>query len=263
MAELELWRCPDCDHCFSDIGSIRMPENYSPYYYEVNHRNWFEHPNIKLFEKISRFIASDRSGSSLIDIGCGNGNFLKYLRAINPKLSLTGVDITPNEPFEGITFLQGDALLMEFDRQYDIVVTLAVIEHLHNVRKFVHRLHTLCSTSGFVIIMTLNDQSVLYGVARLLYALGYRSPCMRLYEKHHLNHFNLSSLRRLVETSGLRVVKTVLHNVPLAAAGVTASSSFTKALQLAGVWGTFILGSLTGRTYLQTIICEKTAGKDF
>jgi SAM-dependent methyltransferase len=256
--EVDLWRCPSCDHCFSDINSIKAIEEYSSEYYELTHRNWFKNPNIALFETISQFIIQNKPNSSLIDVGCGNGNFLKFIHKKNPNIFLTGIDITQNKPVEGIEFLKGDFFVTDFDKQYDFVVSLAVIEHVADVQMFVRRLYSLCAPAGFVIIMTINDRSILYGVARLLHNFGYRAPCERLYAKHHLNHFNVLSLRRLVEANGFSLVKMLLHNAPLAAIDFTASSTVGAAVLRAGVWGTFKLGSLTGRTYLQSIFCRKS-----
>jgi SAM-dependent methyltransferase len=239
------------------VSTIGEPEDYSPEYLEIAHRNWFQNPNVALFDTIGQTVARYKPKASLIDVGCGNGAFLKYLQNNDPELSLTGIDLAPNQPVEGITFIQGDALASDFDRQYDFVVSLAVIEHVIDIQMFIRRLYSLCAPGGFVIVMTLNDRSILYGVARLLHNLGYKIPCERLYSKHHLNHFNTSSLKRLVEMNNLSVVKTLLHNVPLAAVDFPASSRLARSILLAGVWGTFILGRLTGRTYLQTVICRK------
>jgi SAM-dependent methyltransferase len=262
-ASIDLWRCPSCDHCFSDVSTIGEPEDYSPEYLEMAHRNWFENPNIALFETIRQIIMHYKPGASLIDVGCGNGAFLKYIRNKNPELSLTGIDLARNQPTEGITFIQGDALVSDFDRQYDFVVSLAVIEHVIDIQMFIRRLRSLCVHGGFVVVMTLNERSILYDVARLLHDLGYKTPCERLYSKHHLNHFNTSSLRRLVEMNNLAVLKTLLHNIPLAAVDLPVSSHLGRVGLLMGVRGTFLLGRLTGRTYLQTVICQKPdAGKN-
>ncbi|MBI5640902.1 MAG: class I SAM-dependent methyltransferase [Nitrospirae bacterium] len=256
-SEAELWRCPVCDHCFSDKDKLSASEEYSEEYYDKTHRNWFENPNRPLFDSISSFIAEKRPQASVLDIGCGNGNLLKHLLKNNHCTSLTGIDITPNQPVDGITFIQGDALATDFGRQFDIVTTLAVIEHVWDIKMFMKRLYELCAPSGFAVIMTLNDRSVLYGVARLLNAFGYNSPYERVYDKHHVHHFNVSSLRRLIETSGFDVRNVFLHNAPMRSVDFPASSALSAAVLRTGVWGTFALGNLTGKTYLQTMFCQK------
>jgi hypothetical protein len=85
--EVDLWRCPSCGHCFSDINSIKALEEYSPEYYEVTHRNFFKNPNLTLFKTISQFIMQNKPNSSLIDVGCGNGNFLKFIHKKNRQFN--------------------------------------------------------------------------------------------------------------------------------------------------------------------------------
>ena len=255
--EADLWRCPSCDHCFSDIDSIGPLEDYSSRYFEETHGAWFRNPNVALFDAISTFIVQNKPGASLIDLGCGNGDFLRHLRRKQIEVSLTGIDIVENQPAEGITFLTGDALSMNFGRQYDVIVSLAVIEHVADVQMFMKRLHSLCAPSGYVIIMTVNERSILFEAAKMLHKLGVTSPCDRLYSKHHLNHFNSSSLRRLIEVNDFEINKIMPHNAPIAAIDFMSYSKITTAFLRAGVMATFLLGSLTGRSYQQTIICQK------
>ena len=253
--DISLYRCPSCDHCFSNLNPAL--HEYNLEYFDVLHRNWFNNPNIKLFETIRELISNYKIDASIIDIGCGNGDFLKYIHQKNSALNLTGIDFTPNTSVEGIEFLQGDILTLNLKRQYDVVVSIGVFEHVSNVRLLVKKVYDLCSQGGLVIITTINDRGILYAAARLLYKIGYRTAKKRLYSKHHVNHFNVSSINRLVENSGLSSKKIFLHNMPLKAVDISAQSPITSSILRFGVWATFILGRLTGRTFLQTVICQK------
>jgi hypothetical protein len=86
--------------------------------------------------------------------------------------------------------------------------------------------------------------------------VGLVTPAVRLYDRHHLNHFSGTSLRRLMEVSGLNVQEVNNHNAPMAAIDFEADSGPAAAIMRAGVWGTFALGTLTGRTYLQTVVAR-------
>src|SRR6266480_1005454 len=254
---IDLYRCSVCDHCFSDQSRLPVRERYGPEYYEVVHKHWFLHPNIQLFESIRHAICAARSDSTVLDVGCGRGDLLKYLRTKSPNLALTGIDLSPNQPVPGIEFISADFMNVDLGRQFDAVTSLASIEHVQDARGFVRRLYDLCVPGGLVIIMTLNDRSILYKVARALHRIGIDGPFKRLYDKHHINHFNLSSLRRLVKHQELSVLTTLRHNAPLAAIDLPASSWLGDRILRTGVWGTFALGRLTGMTYLQTIVSQK------
>jgi len=258
LEDIDLYRCPDCDHCFSDQSRVPVGEGYGPEYYEVVHKRWFLHPNIDLFERIWHAISAARSDSAVLDVGCGKGDLLKYLRGKSPNLALTGIDLSPNQPAPGIEFISADFMNFDMGRQFDAVTSLASIEHVQDVRGFVRRLYDLCAPGGLVIIMTLNDRSLLYKVARVLHRIGIEGPFKRLYDKHHINHFNVSSLRRLVKQQELSVLTTLRHNAPLAAIDFPASSWLGDRILRTGVWATFALGRLTGMTYLQTIVCQRS-----
>ena len=80
----------------------------------------------------------------------------------------------------------------------------------------------------------------------------------QLYSGHHLNHFNTTSLRTLMEDGGFPVDRLLLHDIPLAAV-VVGASPVNAFIQRCGVLGIFLIGKLTRRNYLQTLVCSKEA----
>jgi hypothetical protein len=111
--------------------------------------------------------------------------------------------MAPNPADARITYLQGDFLQYDFDRQFDVLVTLAVIEHIPDVSAFARRMSELCVPGGLVMTMTVDERSVIYRTARAMALAGYDVPIRRLYSKHHLNHFTAHSLQRLLEAQCL------------------------------------------------------------
>lgn len=90
--EADIYRCKCCTHAFSDPGSMPRQESYDPDYYNDTHRRWFEHPNTALFERITAVIPT---GASVIDVGCGRGDFLRHVHRNRPDVQLTGIDYSP------------------------------------------------------------------------------------------------------------------------------------------------------------------------
>ena len=256
LPEANIYRCRSCDHAFTDLNSLDGMEDYSEDYFDEEHKNWMENPNIDLFDRIAEQIRRRRK-RSVLDLGCGNGALLKHLSKHYPGLELTGIDLAPNEDTTGkIRYLQGDLLSYAFEQKFDVVVGLAVIEHVLDIDGFMERIHGLLKEDGLAFIMTLNDRSLLYTTARVLNKVGFRTPYERLYSKHHLNHFNKSSLRKLVELHRFRVDEHICHNIPLKAIDVPQSLVF-KRLMKTGVVGLFLAGRLTGKTYLQTVVVSR------
>jgi 2-polyprenyl-3-methyl-5-hydroxy-6-metoxy-1,4-benzoquinol methylase len=235
-----------------------LMEPYDATYFEQTHRNWFANPDLLLFERIARLVDREPEPRSLIDVGCGNGNFLRFLAGRSPSMApLIGLDLRTNTPTPGIEFVRGDVLTSNLDRRFSIVVSLATIEHLSDARAFVRRLKSLARPGGLVVVMTLNDSSILYMAARMLRRFGIALPFERLYGRHHIHHFTRISLSRLLKSEELEPERVILHNAPLASLDIPLSTPAAALMARAALCILFALGSISGRTYLQTAICRR------
>lgn len=251
--DADIYRCPSCSHAFSDIASMPRQEEYGPEYFDDTHRRWFEHPNTVLFDRVAALIPP---GGSVLDVGCGRGDFLRYAHGIRPDAQFTGIDFAPNQ-HDKIRFLQGDVITLDIKERFDIVVSLSVIEHVPDCAAFTRRMGELTKPGGATIVNTPNEASILYGMGRAARILGVQLVFNRLYSKHHLHHFTVKSLRTLLESNGLKVSRHILHNAPVDAMDLPVQNPAADAVLRAGVWGVFVLGSMTSRTYLQTAICSR------
>jgi len=255
--EASLFRCATCSHCFSVPNSPNKAEEYGDGYFEDEHRRWFENPNFWLFDRIARIIPGDGCTRRVLDVGCGRGDFLRYIARCRPDLQLTGIDLAAAPPAEGIRFLKGDILTTKIDERFDVVVCLAVIEHVGDIRTFAERLIELTRPGGYVCVMTVNEASVLYWLARTLRRAGFTLAFDRLYSKHHLHHFTAKSLARLFDRPELNLQTAYLHNGLLAATDVPASSAAIAHALRVGVAGVMAVGWLLRRMYLQTVVYQK------
>ncbi len=71
-------------------------------------------------------------GAKVLDVGCGSLG----LRALEPELDITGVDLAPRPNYPG-PFAQADAAagLPFADKEFDLVYCSSVIEHVPPVRR--------------------------------------------------------------------------------------------------------------------------------
>jgi len=251
-----LHRCPRCTHCFS-VLKTKQGEQYGLHYYEEEHRRWFDNPNLRLFERIAGFILRDGKTRSVLDVGCGRGDFLRYLAAARPGLALTGIELTDVPPTAGIRYLKGSVLTTRVDGLFDAVVSLAVIEHVTEVRAFARRLVELCQPGGLICAMTVNEASLLYDIARGFRRLGFPLAFDRLYSLHHVNHFTVRSLGELLAREQLASERVFTHNGLLAATDIPARSPFARGILRLGVGAIMALGWACGRMYLQTAVYRK------
>jgi 2-polyprenyl-3-methyl-5-hydroxy-6-metoxy-1,4-benzoquinol methylase len=244
-----LYRCPNCTHCFTDPHTVAI-ENYDDDYFERRHRRWFANPDTAYFSAVARRLPE---GASVVDVGCGRGDFLHFVRRMRPDLALTGIDLAANQDVEGIRFIQGDVHSLSIDDTFDVVIAQQVIEHVEDPHAFLESLARLAKPGALVIVSTINESSLLYGLARAGRRTGIPLAFNRLYSSHHLQHFTRLSLRTLLEQHHFRVDAEVTHNAPLAAIDIPVANRAADAVLRAGMWMVCRLGEVANRSYLQTI----------
>lgn len=113
--------------------------------------------NFKNQKKVIEKYFSPQSGKSILDLGCGTGEFSVFF---NPA-TYTGIDIEQNyidfakENYKG-KFLVGDATKLSFENGYfDGVVVLGVLHHIDDVycRRILSEVKRVLKPSGIMLIM--------------------------------------------------------------------------------------------------------------
>ena len=254
----QVYGCRDCRHEWSALPPPKQ-ETYHPEYFREKHRKWFEYPNISLFKRIHEATERYTIGKdtfSFLDIGCGQGDLLRYLKEKGSRAKLFGIDLVQNKD-DGITYYQGDFTRLPFTQKFDVVSGLMVIEHIGDPHEFMRKTTSVLKPGGFVIMNTINSGGFLYTLARFLRTVGFRAPFERLYDKHHLEHYNTSSLRKLFELEGYSIMNHRVHNFPLNALDVPEGSKMLAFFYRTCIACAFLLTARVGGVH-QTLICRKS-----
>ena len=114
-----------------------------------------------LYPAVSKLLKDIPTGSTVVDMGCGNGSFLSQFQDRGWKLygydfSPSGIEIA-RKSFPGIEFFLADAeaSLDSFTAgKVDAVLSTEVIEHLYSPRKFLRNIHDLLKPGGTVVLTT-------------------------------------------------------------------------------------------------------------
>ncbi|MBU6149206.1 MAG: methyltransferase domain-containing protein, partial [Verrucomicrobia bacterium] len=137
---------------------------------------------------------------------------------------------------------------------FTAVTSLAVIEHISDIKEFTRLLRGFIARDGLCIITTLNEDSIIYGFAKKMSKIGWKAPFLRLFSRHHRHHFTIHSLKTLLEVSGFKVEKHFTHNFPLQAVDFDRKGGLHDLLIYVGLAVFFVLGQFTGKAFLQTIV---------
>jgi 2-polyprenyl-3-methyl-5-hydroxy-6-metoxy-1,4-benzoquinol methylase len=97
--------------------------------------------------------------SSALDVGCGQGELLSFLRIAHPEASsFAGVDLSPDQvarnraKWPDMEFFALDLQKEALDRTFDLVVCSEVIEHLDDQRAAVGNLARMVRAGGRLLI---------------------------------------------------------------------------------------------------------------
>src|SRR3989344_7254615 len=104
----------------------------------------------------------------LIDIGAGNGLFLKFFK--NCEFEVTGIELEAelvakmkkDPQLKGVAISQGDITKLTGKGQYDVAIASDVIEHIKDDKKALENLWTFLKPGGLLVI-TVPAHSHLYG----------------------------------------------------------------------------------------------------
>ena len=175
---------------------------------EVRHRHLLARQTLLAVERAMG--REPAAGDSLLEIGCGEGWFLKA--ADQAGFTVRGLDYSDDglkrfhpDYLDRVTF--GDALenldgLIAAGQAADVCVMEHVLEHVVDAEGLLARLPRLLKPAGVVAITVPNDFSPLQLAAR---EQGLVSRDFWVAPPQHLNYFNAESLMRLMGRMGFAV----------------------------------------------------------
>jgi SAM-dependent methyltransferase len=178
------------------------------------HRTFVEDPVIREMRRhLQQLEGTLGAPGSLLDVGAGTGIFMHLARERGwiPE----GIDICPltaqkaAEEF-GLRITVGPFEDQHFDgRRFDAASMLDVLEHVLDPLATLRKVHSLLRPGAAITIAVPNQRcllTLLVGAYARLGGPASRSLLGRLYVPPHLHYFTPTTLRRMVETVGFRIV---------------------------------------------------------
>lgn len=202
-----------CRACGYTFTNPRPLADHLPRYYEsetyISHSNTSRSLRDKLYQIARRWALNNKSSTiatyahsaSVLDIGCGTGDFIAKLRSkghhvlgIEPNASARSYAIDHHR-LEVLPSL--DAI--ESREQFQIITMWHVLEHMPDPRSTLRRAFALLKHQGFLFIAVPNRNS--------WDAHHYGATWAALDVPRHLSHFRDVDVRRILEDQGFSVVK--------------------------------------------------------
>ena len=200
----KLARCKNCNILFTllDNQATDLKQLYSGskddlYLSQADQRNITYK---KILSQIKTFVSDN---SCLLDIGCSYGLFLKLAR--ENGLRVYGIELSEYacrycRDTLGLDVFCGDVKDADFPENYfDVITAIEIIEHIHNPRDFIFKIHKLLKPGGILYLVTPNIQSL---SAKLT---GYR---WWSYRRTHLYYFSKRTLYHFLSRNGFSILSS-------------------------------------------------------
>lgn len=171
-------------------------------------RNMFEKAyhvvrHISLNKKLKLINKYGASTKTLLDIGCGTGNFLEVAK--NNEWTVLGIE--PNQEARAIANIKTNNAVFNLGKleelkeaSFDVITLWHVLEHLPNLEYQVALLNKLLKPEGTLVIAVPNHKSFDASYYKSFWA-AYDVP-------RHLWHFNKKSISSLFSKVSMNVIKT-------------------------------------------------------
>lgn len=138
---------------------------------------------------------------SILDVGCGDGQFLLYLKELGWQVK--GVEINSyaakRAEEKGLQVYNQDLLDVDFgDETFDVVRLWSVVEHLHNPFATIEKVSRIVKKGGFLIMQTPNFDSMARRIFKENWS-AFDAP-------RHLYSFTGGTLKKLVEKNNFEIL---------------------------------------------------------
>lgn len=148
--------------------------------------------------KKRRTIETFSQSGSLLDYGCGTGEFLNECKA--NEWTVEGIEPS-EEAREKASKLTNASIHKDIsqlvDHQYDIITLWHVLEHVHNLQNVIHTLTKHLKADGTIFIAVPNHES--------WDAKKYKEHWAAYDVPRHLWHFSKANMKALLNQHGLKI----------------------------------------------------------
>ncbi len=196
----KLWR-PICRVFIDEMPLVEFLD-YNDY--------WKKRPPQRLLPRYKQ-IANDLPNSGqVLDIGCGDGTFLKHLRNVKPELGLMGVDVSEVAVSRlkqcGIRSAVVDLAdgCIPDDLKADYVVMMEVLEHIPDPEAIMRAVKAIGARRYYVTIPNLGH---IEHRLRLMFAGKMPITAIIYHMREHLRFWTVSDFKYWADQMGYRVVE--------------------------------------------------------
>ncbi|MFH1591766.1 MAG: class I SAM-dependent methyltransferase, partial [Candidatus Woesearchaeota archaeon] len=204
-------RCRDCGLVYMNprLTKESMAQFYPATYYklEKSESSYLssilkDKCNIKEMIRSCHKIERLKEKGKILDVGCGRGDFLNYMRARGWEtygVESTEIAARHCREVQGLNVFYGELLEANFHANHFDVVRLGhVLEHVQNPREILQEINRILKPEGLLVISVPNIDSY--------EAKIFRENWYMLDLPRHLYHFSLKTLKDILEKTKFQII---------------------------------------------------------
>ncbi|GAA4331746.1 class I SAM-dependent methyltransferase [Flaviaesturariibacter amylovorans] len=210
--EFVIWQCGACTLRFTQ--DVPTAEAIGPYYKAesyISHTDTSKGLVNRLYQRVRRYTLQQKvrliessSGirrGTVLDVGCGTGAFLRTMKEAG--WAVQGLEPDPDArrlaSDSGVPVQPAEVLYELPQGSFDVITLWHVLEHVHELHRYIEQLKSLLKPGGRLFIAVPNYTALDADIYRLYWA-AYDVP-------RHLYHFSPKSLETLLGRHGLRLLE--------------------------------------------------------
>ena len=203
----------EIDNNYDMLITKPQPKNLDKYYQTINYISHTDQAKTfidKIYQTVKKYTLTkkikllneySKNGKSILDIGCGTGEFL----ALTKNQNWTSFGIEPNENARRKAKLKNIDATANFEelnqQKFNVITLWHVLEHLPDLPNQIKKITNLLETKGTLIIAVPNFKS---------YDAKYYKEHWAAYDTpRHLWHFSQQSIINLFKEKKFKVIKTI------------------------------------------------------
>lgn len=155
----------ECQNCGLGFVNPRptfdeMSEYYPPTFYDYFEEHKDQH--LRRYAEETKYVAAAarQTKGKLLDVGCANGDFPRYIKGLGWEVE--GVEVSPNSKrIEDFKVYTSDFTQIPVDTQtYDVITAWAVLEHVHDPLGYFEKAARVLKTGGAFVFLVTNFNSI-------------------------------------------------------------------------------------------------------
>jgi SAM-dependent methyltransferase len=193
VEELRQYLCLNCDLRFYDPPLA----GDAAFYEELSSRfGWYYEKDKWEFDEAIRFIAGAKDVRSILEVGCGNGHFIRRLHA---NYKVQGLEFNPRAidacQMLGLNVRSG--LMNTISETFDLVAAFEVLEHISDPLDFLTQATRLIRPGGYLLLAVPDPESYFSESEDVLLDMP----------PHHVLSFSKKTLTSLCERFGMEQIQ--------------------------------------------------------